>query len=109
MTTEATAVGSEPRVLMYASTSGWAVLLPGPKSKPRPEPYWVEEIAAAPEFGRGFLIRPIFRHQEPYQLTVGPEGVRCTCPGFLHRGACRHADGLGVLVRDGKLTRPLAE
>lgn len=62
--------------------------------------YFLTELPA--DFGRGFQLDKI---GGPATYAVHLDGAekRCECMGFLHRGRCKHADGLAALIAAGKL------
>lgn len=38
-----------------------------------------------------------------FELWVSPWGhVRCTCPGFTHRGVCKHAEALREKLKNSR-------
>jgi hypothetical protein len=44
-------------------------------------------------------VNPDGTLSEPYRVS----SAGCTCPGFVHRGACKHAEAIKALRRAGKL------
>jgi hypothetical protein len=60
------------------------------------------------DFGAAFrLVKPELMPVDPgvwelhdvaaYNVLLDCERSTCECPGFLHRGRCKHVDGLTVL------------
>jgi hypothetical protein len=62
--------------------------------------YTVDRIAA--DWGQAFAVAK-FGTEDSYHVNLDGEGRTCSCKGFTRWSRCKHADGMAVLVKAGKL------
>ncbi len=66
--------------------------------------YAVREVAGQPQ-ARMFCVREVVTSDEveTYTCYIGEKTQSCTCQGWNRHRKCKHADGLAVLVKIGKI------